>query len=404
MSYVNRITLDALLQSANAQILKSETVHMILRSILESVVEENTNSVVLMRIINTDGIESLLRRLEYCQNVSLHSFMRVDANSEKNLGHAEFIVVTSQRFSAALVWSSQWTHEKDLLSVYFLMNSNNIDDVYEIINKNGNEIIRKEYYSYKPERRSNRVLNMVINKITKSLNDIVEENRIKEEEKREILSQDVLKSFREESYKNIRECCHEMKNQFSIIDVYSEVLKKQFGDNKNINMILKSIGSVNKLLGELRESQSYNIEKMPFRETVSDICDMMEGALKKSNNEIVLTGGDIKDEIFIDAEKFRAVLINVLKNANDFTHDDKIEVKLSAADKSAEVLIINHGEPIREEDKESIFNSGFTTKKEGWGIGLDLCRKYLEGQAGSIELVKSDRESTEFLIKIQKAS
>ena len=47
-----------------------------------------------------------------------------------------------------------------------------------------------------------------------------------------------------------------------------------------------------------------------------------------------------------------------------------------------------------------IFKDGFTTREEGFGIGLSVCRKYLAEQLGTIELTSSDEEKTEFLIKL----
>ena len=40
----------------------------------------------------------------------------------------------------------------------------------------------------------------------------------------------------------------------------------------------------------------------------------------------------------------------------------------------------------------------------GWGVGLGVCKKYLAMQLGSISLVKSDDNETEFLIKIPLSS
>ena len=85
---------------------------------------------------------------------------------------------------------------------------------------------------------------------------------------------------------------------------------------------------------------------------------------------------------------------------NQFTQNDEIIVELSKDDSNAKISIQNHGEPIDEETKTKIFKDGFTTRKEGFGIGLSVCRKYLAEQLGSIELTASDEEKTEFLIKL----
>ena len=64
------------------------------------------------------------------------------------------------------------------------------------------------------------------------------------------------------------------------------------------------------------------------------------------------------------------------------------------------ILITNHGSAISEEHKHEIFNSGFTTKEEGWGIGLYMTKKNIESIGGEIKLVDSTEEKTEFLIKV----
>lgn len=60
----------------------------------------------------------------------------------------------------------------------------------------------------------------------------------------------------------------------------------------------------------------------------------------------------------------------------------------------------NHGEPIEENVKKNIFKTGFTTREDGFGIGLGVAKKYLAEQLGTIELTSSDEEKTEFLIKL----
>ena len=51
MSYVNKVTLDTLLGPNQTLVLKKESLYMILRSILESLAEENINSFIITRII-----------------------------------------------------------------------------------------------------------------------------------------------------------------------------------------------------------------------------------------------------------------------------------------------------------------------------------------------------------------
>ena len=72
--------------------------------------------------------------------------------------------------------------------------------------------------------------------------------------------------------------------------------------------------------------------------------------------------------------------------------------KLSQIDDKVKISFVNHGEMIEENKQDKIFESGFTTKKDGWGVGLAVCKKYVGSQFGTFELTKSDKDETEFSI------
>ena len=50
--------------------------------------------------------------------------------------------------------------------------------------------------------------------------------------------------------------------------------------------------------------------------------------------------------------------------------------------------------------QEKIFEQGYTTKKDGWGIGLSVCKKFIGSQFGTFELTKSDEKETEFSLTL----
>ncbi len=53
---------------------------------------------------------------------------------------------------------------------------------------------------------------------------------------------------------------------------------------------------------------------------------------------------------------------------------------------------------IEKENQDKLFDSGYTTKKDGWGVGLAVCKKFIGSQFGTFELTKSDEKETEFSI------
>ena len=96
--------------------------------------------------------------------------------------------------------------------------------------------------------------------------------------------------------------------------------------------------------------------------------------------------GDVR----ADERKVRQVVLNLLSNAIKFTPEGgRIEVAAVPRDGSVEVSISDTGMGIALEDQEAVFEEfrqvGTAEKKaEGTGLGLTLCRKFIELHGGRI--------------------
>jgi signal transduction histidine kinase len=95
-------------------------------------------------------------------------------------------------------------------------------------------------------------------------------------------------------------------------------------------------------------------------------------------------------QIQADERKARQVVLNLLSNAIKFTPEGgRIEVKAEPRDGSVEVSVADTGVGIAPEDQEAVFEEfrqvGTADKKvEGTGLGLTLCRKFVELHGGRI--------------------
>jgi signal transduction histidine kinase len=95
-------------------------------------------------------------------------------------------------------------------------------------------------------------------------------------------------------------------------------------------------------------------------------------------------------EVRADERKIRQVVLNLLSNAIKFTPEGgRIEVAAVPRDGLVEVSVSDTGVGIAPEDQEAVFEEfrqvGTSEKKaEGTGLGLTLCRKFIELHGGRI--------------------
>ena len=396
----NKKTIKSFLDIDDVEFSK-KTVIGLLRSLLEPIANQNAQSFILTRLKNTGDIDGILKRLEYCSNVEMYSFLDREIVVNDNLVELEFVIITSHRYNAVLIWDYSQSSDKNSTKIYLRANSKDVNDVFEIAKEQLKVNFDEKFYSFRPERRENTILNMAILNVLKILNENIVENEFNSKEQEVFANKLQTQNEVDKINANIRHGCHEIRNQLSILDIYSQILEKQLGKNSSIDLIKKSISQIRLQLDELRSSDNLNLEEKNLKDIILSSIDVFEQILKERNNTIEFVD-KTKDGamVFVDEDRFFAILNNVVKNADESTSDDKIEISLEKDEKYAKIFIKNHGEKIPEELCENLFKDGFTTKKEGWGVGLGVCRKYLAMQLGSISLVKSDDNETEFLIKI----
>src|SRR5437016_8823605 len=97
-------------------------------------------------------------------------------------------------------------------------------------------------------------------------------------------------------------------------------------------------------------------------------------------------------EVRADERKIRQVVLNLLSNAIKFTPEGgRIEVAAVPKDKSVEVSVSDTGVGIAPEDQEAVFEEfrqvgTSAAEQEGTGLGLALCRKFVDLHGGQIRV------------------
>ena len=105
-------------------------------------------------------------------------------------------------------------------------------------------------------------------------------------------------------------------------------------------------------------------------------------------------------EIFIDRDRIKEVLINLVKNSIE-AMEGKGVVKLSVtsekADNGLRISVKDSG-PGLEVDPALVFVPHFTTKKKGSGLGLAISKRIIEAHSGTITVKSAEGAGTDFVI------
>ena len=390
---MKNVNIKNFIDSSFSNYISKNTITGIISSILKPVACGSVKALILSRMRNIKEIDSLFRRLEYSEHINLKDLTNRDLLTVDEFKTVEFLLVTSARFNIFIAWDFE-DSKNDKSKLFFLTNSRLINECFEIIKDCMKEDLSEEFYSYRPERRENILLNEVLTNIIDILNQNVQENEFMNKEEL-VIAQKLAK------LDSLKEISHEIKNQLSILEINSTLIDKKHDNIAELKTINKAIGIIKYNLGEIRNINKEE-EKADIVEIIDTVISLSAENLKVKNNDIIFNDC-LNREFKVAKEKIQGAILNIIQNANEAVENDKIEIILKEENNFVELYIANHGQPIEESVKSEIFNSGFTTKEEGWGIGLYISKKNIEKLGGEIRLNVSNNEKTEFLIKLPTA-
>lgn len=212
----------------------------------------------------------------------------------------------------------------------------------------------------------------------------------------------------EEIEKQIKCVSHEIRNHLSICDMYSQIIKKNLEKegitnssvSNALECIQKSIQIIGTNLLDLKSMNNENPKIYDFEKIITHACDMAKAYIIDKNIEFEVFVKNTSN-IYIDENRFLACLVNIIKNGiESIDLKGKIEVLAEVKDNEGIIKLSNNGKTIPKEKQKEIFTQGYTTKQNGCGLGLAICKSFLESQSAKLSLTKSTKEKTTFEIRI----
>jgi len=146
-----------------------------------------------------------------------------------------------------------------------------------------------------------------------------------------------------------------------------------------------------------------NLKKVFVRDIFENLQQLMQPTLdqKKIDIEIILM--DTELVLYIDASLIEQVLINLLVNGieavKEKTNAKVILSAFLASSRKTVIKVADNGIGMNDEVMDKIFIPFFTTKKNGSGIGLSLCKQIMMLHKGTIQVQSNEGEGTAFILQ-----
>lgn len=196
---------------------------------------------------------------------------------------------------------------------------------------------------------------------------------------------------------------HDLKSPFNAILGFSKLLFDDFNDFTDeekltiIENIKLSSESTYKLLQNLLEWAKMQTNQLIIRNEDIDVCilindtiDLLKSQAEQKNIKI-FSSVRFDTLIYADENIIKTVLRNLISNAIKFSYPgNKVKIFSEETNGAIKISVQDFGIGLTEEEKENIFKFDSKYKKtgtqneRGTGIGLMLCKEFIEINSGSL--------------------
>jgi PAS domain S-box-containing protein len=240
-------------------------------------------------------------------------------------------------------------------------------------------------------------------KIIKLTGDIVDitERKISEEALK--ASEAKLKDINATKDKFFSIIAHDLKNPFNGILGFSNILKEEAHDldvptiKEYSDLINRAAVQVFRLLENLLSWARIQQDQMPYNPTTLSLKEITDEVIELMNDSAVRKKisitNRISDELMVnaDSDMLKTIFRNLLSNAIKFTPSNgKVVLNAVENDDKVEISIKDNGRGMSNENLGKLFkldashSTHGTENEEGTGLGLILCKEFVEKHGGTI--------------------
>ena len=215
----------------------------------------------------------------------------------------------------------------------------------------------------------------------------------------------------------VGDIAHEINNYLAVlmgnVELMPLLLKK--GDSakidKKLDVMKTSLEKIARFADGLLDSPPDAMRIEPT--SVNQVVETVIGFLKPQNKfDTVEVCTELSGDVSIahvDAGQIQQMLINLINNAAealvDRAEDRKIWVSTEPAEVDGQrgfrVTVRDNGPGVARDKEVLLFNTRFTTKRRGHGIGLMTCRKIVDNHGGSISYAFSEGAVFSVLLPVE---
>lgn len=182
--------------------------------------------------------------------------------------------------------------------------------------------------------------------------------------------------------------------------------------NQDMHMICERIGGqarraaevVQRLRGLVRSGQ-VSKGRHDINDIIKNILLLFEFEVKKTATDLLFFPLEPPEILYVDEIQVQQILVNLVKNSIDAIADSgrpdgRVQIHVRKAGPEIVISVTDNGPGVPEEHRAQLFDSFFTTKPKGVGLGLSICKTIAAAHGGALRYEQPGEGGSRFTLSL----
>ena len=188
---------------------------------------------------------------------------------------------------------------------------------------------------------------------------------------------------------------HEINNPMTVVQGYASVLAAEPRDPtvrehaRKLEAAAERVRSIVETLLDFARNRPPARRPAALPRLIGRVQELIGAELRRAGATLHIALPPGLPEISLDAQQIEQVLLNLLNNSRQalarHEGERRIDLRVEARADTVVIEVADTGPGLTPEVRARLFEPFVSTKSEGNGIGLSLCRRFVEAHGGRIE-------------------
>lgn len=142
-----------------------------------------------------------------------------------------------------------------------------------------------------------------------------------------------------------------------------------------------------------------------INDIIRNILLLFEFEIKRSKTELLFLPLEPPETLHVDDIQVQQILVNLVKNSLDAIAesgraDGRVEIAVTRRGTEVLVAVTDNGPGVPESHRGRLFDSFFTTKPKGVGLGLSICKSIAAAHGGSLRYEPAETGGSRFTLTL----